>query len=157
MAKLYTLCTIYQGNQILLGMKKRGFGVGRWNGFGGKVEDDETLEEAAKREILEESGLTVGSLEKMGVLYFEFEDETPNKEVYIFRTSDFSGEPQESEEMRPKWFDNNNLPLNEMWPADALWLPVLLEGKKFEGRYTYDQPSTSNFASSIIKQELILT
>ena len=36
-------------NQILLGMKKRGFGSGKWNGFGGKVEPNETIEEAAKR------------------------------------------------------------------------------------------------------------
>lgn len=36
-------------NQILLGMKKRGLGSGKWNGFGGKVEPNETIEEAAKR------------------------------------------------------------------------------------------------------------
>jgi 8-oxo-dGTP diphosphatase/2-hydroxy-dATP diphosphatase len=30
-------------------MKKRGFGVGRWNGFGGKVEKQETILDEAKR------------------------------------------------------------------------------------------------------------
>ncbi|CAN0505072.1 unnamed protein product, partial [Ectocarpus sp. 12 AP-2014] len=33
--------------EILLGMKKRGFGEGKWNGFGGKVESGESVEEAA--------------------------------------------------------------------------------------------------------------
>lgn len=35
--------------EILLGMKKRGFGMGKWNGFGGKIEGDETTEEGARR------------------------------------------------------------------------------------------------------------
>ena len=35
--------------EILLGFKKRGFGVGKWDGFGGKVEDQERNEDAAKR------------------------------------------------------------------------------------------------------------
>jgi len=47
--KLYTLTIIRNNGNILLGMKKRGFGVGRWNGFGGKVNSDETILEAAKR------------------------------------------------------------------------------------------------------------
>lgn len=47
--KLYTLAFIRNNDNILLGMKKRGFGVGRWNGFGGKVNSDETILEAAKR------------------------------------------------------------------------------------------------------------
>ena len=35
--------------RILLGMKKRGFGAGKWNGFGGKLEPGESVQEAAKR------------------------------------------------------------------------------------------------------------
>jgi 8-oxo-dGTP pyrophosphatase MutT (NUDIX family) len=35
--------------EILLGMKKRGFGAGKWNGFGGKLEENESNEAAAKR------------------------------------------------------------------------------------------------------------
>ena len=39
---------------MLLGMKKRGFGTGKWNGFGGKVEVGETVADAAQRELEEE-------------------------------------------------------------------------------------------------------
>ena len=42
---------------ILLGMKKRGFGTGKWNGFGGKVEAGESNEQAALRELKEESSI----------------------------------------------------------------------------------------------------
>ena len=54
--KILTLCIIHQHSKILLGMKKRGHGVGKWNGFGGKVEKGETIEEAARRETKEEAG-----------------------------------------------------------------------------------------------------
>ena len=42
--KILTLVLILQDEKILLGMKKRGFGAGRWNGFGGKVREDESIE-----------------------------------------------------------------------------------------------------------------
>ena len=47
--KLLTLAFVKTSTDILLGYKKRGFGMGRWNGFGGKVEAGETIEDAAKR------------------------------------------------------------------------------------------------------------
>nr|XP_053633034.1 oxidized purine nucleoside triphosphate hydrolase-like [Cherax quadricarinatus] len=55
--KLFTLAFIREGNRLLLGYKKRGFGQGRWNAFGGKVEAGETPEEAAVR------GMTVPLME----------------------------------------------------------------------------------------------
>lgn len=51
--KILTLLLIHQANRVLLGMKKRGFGQGRYNGFGGKVEKGETIIEAAIRETIE--------------------------------------------------------------------------------------------------------
>ncbi|XP_078221898.1 uncharacterized protein LOC118150622 [Callithrix jacchus] len=48
-SRLSTLVLVLQPQQVLLGMKKRGFGAGRWNGFGGKVQEGETTEEGAKR------------------------------------------------------------------------------------------------------------
>ena len=68
--KIFTLCIIHQHPKVLLGMKKRGFGAGRWNGFGGKVKDGESIKEAAKREVVEEVGLKVKELEKMGIINF---------------------------------------------------------------------------------------
>ena len=41
--------------RLLLGLKKRGFGQGKWNGFGGKLDEGETPRQAAIREMKEES------------------------------------------------------------------------------------------------------
>lgn len=48
-----------QGDTILLGMKKRGFGANWWNGFGGKLESGESYEASAVRETNEEVGLII--------------------------------------------------------------------------------------------------
>lgn len=135
--KPLTLCIIYQSPKILLGFKKRGFGSNRWNGFGGKLEPGETPEEAAKREIQEESGIRVSDLEEVGVIDFEFTSNPEILEVHIFKAEHFEGRPQETEEMRPEWFEIDKIPFSQMWPDDQYWLPLFLAGKKFNGKFVF--------------------
>jgi 8-oxo-dGTP diphosphatase/2-hydroxy-dATP diphosphatase len=135
-------------------MKKRGFGAGRWNGFGGKVNEGETIEEAARREVLEESGLEVTALEERGVLDFEFQNDPKILEVHIFKVERFTGDLRETEEMRPKWFDVSEIPFALMWSDDIYWLPLFLAGKRFRGRFLFDKPSTAEYQSAIIEQEI---
>ena len=118
-------------------MKKRGFGAGRWNGFGrqGRSRGNGTVEQAARREIKEEAGIELKDLEKVGVIDFEFQGKPGILEVNIFRSTDFSGEPVESEEMKPQWFGLDQIPFAQMWPDDIHWFPLFLVGKKFTGRF----------------------
>ena len=134
-----TTSFIYENSSLLLAMKKRGFGEGRWNGYGGKVKPGETIEETAIRETDEEIGLKVRELEKRGVIDFIFEDR-PNEilEVHFFRVKNYSGEPIETEEMRPQWFHVDNIPLDKMWPDDKYWLPLFMGGKKFKGKFIFE-------------------
>lgn len=137
--KITTLCLVYKDPKLLLGLKKRGFGEGRWNGYGGKVDPGETIEESMIREMQEESGITPTKFEKRGVLYFEFK-EIPEQiyEVNVFSIDDYVGEPIETEEMKPQWFDVNELPWNDMWSDDPIWYPLFLAGKKFRGNFLFD-------------------
>ncbi|XP_037331191.1 oxidized purine nucleoside triphosphate hydrolase [Pungitius pungitius] len=136
-SKLLTLVLVVQPGRVLLGMKKRGFGAGKWNGFGGKVQPGETIEDGARRELLEESGLTVGALEKVGNLTFEFVGEAQLLDVHVFRADHYNGEPTESEEMRPRWFKQDEIPFSQMWADDNLWFPLLLQKKKFVGYFKF--------------------
>ncbi len=120
-------------------MKKRGFGAGRWNGFGGKVHAGETIEEAARREVKEEAGVEVGAIEKSGVIEFEFKGNPEILEVHIFKAGDFRGEPMETDEMKPQWFAVEEIPFGSMWPDDIYWFPFLLAGKKFRGRFLFGE------------------
>ncbi len=146
--KVLTLCIIHEHPRVLLGMKKRGFGQGRWNGFGGKVDENETIEEAAKRELSEEAGITVEDVEKMGVIDFEFQGNPEVLEVHIFRAQEFEGVPTESEEMKPQWFFIDEIPFAHMWKDDVFWFPYFLKGKKCTGRFLFDEKE------NIIEQEL---
>ena len=137
MRKQYTLCMVNQSSRILLGMKKRGFGAGRWNGFGGKVLPDETIDAAAVREMREEAGIVITKMEKVGVLDFSFQDKPEILEVHIFRVDEFDGEPLETEEMAPRWFLHERIPFDAMWPDDQYWLPLFLAGRKFSGHFLF--------------------
>lgn len=138
--KILTLCLAVQDGKILLGMKKRGFGAGRWNGFGGKIEPGETTEEAAKREMLEESGVSIEAMELVGRHEFEFA-KNPGEilEVPVYRVEAFSGEPKETEEMRPQWFAFDEIPFDTMWADDRYWMALFLEGKKFKGYFLFGE------------------
>ena len=153
MAKtLMTVSLIYEPPQILLGMKKRGFGQGRWNGFGGKVKQGESIEESAIREIKEETGIFVEEIERRGIIDFEFQ-EKPGEilEVHFFKIKKYSGVPSESEEMLPKWFHIDEIPYKEMWPDDKYWMPLFLENKKLRGKiYFKDQNTILNQKIEII-------
>src|SRR3989344_8388753 len=113
MKRVLTLCIIHKHPKILLGMKKRGFGIGRWNGFGGKVEIGENIENAMRREIKEEAGIEVGDLNKVGFIEFTLESINETHEVHIFKVENFKGEIIESEEMKPQWFNIDEIPFKD--------------------------------------------
>ena len=59
--------------------------------------------------------------------------------VTVFFGERWSGEPRESEEMVPEWFDAGSLPLDQMWDDEAYWLPRVLGGETLAGTITYDE------------------
>ena len=133
-----TLCLVYNHPRILLGMKKRGFGAGKWNGFGGKIKEGEEVYEAVKREMKEETGVDLKDVWRVGVLDFLWAGKPDILEVHIFRGDNFDGEPKESEEMRPRWFNVDEIPYDQMWPDDKYWLPLFLSGKSFRCNFIFD-------------------
>lgn len=133
--KQTTLTVITKDGKLLLGKKKRGYAEGVWNGYGGKVEKGETPEQSMVRELVEESALTSRRHEK--VAYIEFANDIDDyiTECHIYMVLDYEGEPLETEEMYPKWFEIDRLPFSEMWPDDQHWLPLVLQGKKVKGHF----------------------
>lgn len=139
--KTLSLLFLRQGDQILLAMKKRGFGEGRWNGVGGKVEDGETIEQAMVRETQEEIGVTPTNYEKVADIRFDeyFKGEPTIMHVHVFVATKWNGEPTESEEMKPQWFNTTDIPYETMWSDDSYWLPSVLEGKKISADFKLDE------------------
>jgi 8-oxo-dGTP pyrophosphatase MutT (NUDIX family) len=124
--------------EICLAMKKRGFGAGRWNGVGGKVEGVETILEAARREAGEEILVEVGDAQKVAELDFYFSHNSLwNQKVHVYFCSNWMGEIAESEEMRPEWFSVSEIPFADMWPDDIFWLPKVLAGELVVAEFTF--------------------
>lgn len=142
--KLYTtvFCQSFNpsnGNkQVLLGMKKRGLGVDYWNGFGGKVEpSDQSIEQAACRELFEECGVKAVKLIKSGILLQKFPDQPRPFEIHVFTCSQFINEPIETDEMAPRWFDIDDIPYESMWKDDIDWYKHMLSGQPFIAYYLF--------------------
>ena len=143
MRKVTTLVLIVEESRALLGMKKRGFGVGKWNGFGGKVEPNETVNDAAIREIQEEAGITPLDMKQIGLMAFDFPDlSCVPLLVHVFKAKTYKGTITESEEMCPKWFDTNAIPFNDMWQDDILWFPHMFEDRPFVATFTFQELHT---------------
>ena len=138
--KQLTLCYLVREDAICLGMKKRGFGAGNWNGFGGKCEGDETLRAAAARELQEESLVTVREvdLEQVAELDFHFVN-GDHLNVHAYFAKRWSGEPEETEEMRPAWFLFSEIPYEKMWADDIHWMPRVFAGEKLRGTVWFDE------------------
>ena len=139
MTRVESVSIVYQHPRILLGMKKKKFGAGKYNGLGGGIEPGETEKECAIRETLEEAGIEIIDPKNLGKILFEFESNEQDHLVYFFRAEKYKGTLRESNEMLPKWFDINEIPYDQMWEDDGYWLPLLLEGKKFRGNFLFDK------------------
>jgi len=135
--KTLSLLFLRRDNEILLAMKKRGFGEGRWNGVGGKVEPGETIEAAMLRETHEEIGVAPTAYEKVGDIRFDeyFKGDPTLMHVHVFIATEWEGEPIESDEMSPKWFKTSDIPYTDMWSDDPYWLPQVIDGKKISADF----------------------
>ncbi len=139
-----TICYCVKDGLVLLGKKKAGFGKGKFNGFGGKVDPGETNEEAAARELFEESSLATDphTLQKIARIKFYF-GKKPKFECHAYIAREWDGEPVETHEMSPEWFALHELPLSNMWATDSVWLVSALKGEPVEGEMHFDESGTT--------------
>ncbi|KAG6917604.1 hypothetical protein DXG01_001833 [Tephrocybe rancida] len=116
---------------------------------GGKVEAEETSQEAALRELEEEAGITA-PLEHAGTLLFTSGIEDVANHIEIYRADEYSGVITETDEMRPEWFSLPStdptdpvltsappMPFDLMWDTDHYWMPLLFSKTKFAGRVDF--------------------
>jgi 8-oxo-dGTP diphosphatase len=132
-----TLLFVVAGGRILLIRKKRGLGAGKINGPGGRIEDGESALAGAVREVEEEIGVTPTEVSERGELSFQFVDGY-SIHVRVFRAGGWRGEPVETDEAVPLWFPLERRPYGEMWADDRVWLPLMLAGERFHGRFIFD-------------------
>lgn len=134
---------------ICLVMKKRGFGAGRYNGAGGKLEKGETVEQAVIRETREEISVMPETMHKIAKLSFSFAHKPEWAQLcHVYFCTQWAGVPSETEEMKPEWFSIESIPYNMMWPDDILWLPRALNHELLKARFLFSEDDV------ILEQEI---
>jgi 8-oxo-dGTP diphosphatase len=136
--------------EVLLGYKKTGLGTGKIVALGGHVEERETAAQAAAREVKEESGIAVAahSLREAAYITFLFPTRPAwDMTVEVFISDAWSGEPAETDEIRPEWFPIASLPFDRMWDDGKDWLPRVLAGERLRATFSYG-PDCATVAQS---------
>ena len=137
---LATLVYLKKENQTLMllrNKKEKDIHKNKWNGLGGKLEFGESPLECAIREVKEESGLEITSAEFLGFISFPSFDGENDWQVFIYRAFQFKGEIQECPEGELHWIDDEKLLDLNLWEGDRLFLPKVLKGENFQGKFTY--------------------
>lgn len=132
-----TLLFVIKDGSVLLIHKKRGFGAGKINGPGGRLEPGETPLQAAVRETQEELVITPRDVTPAGHLFFQFRDGLSIR-GWVFRADDFDGTPRETDEAVPIWAPLDAIPYERMWADDPYWLPLVFDQVAFEGHFLFD-------------------
>ena len=104
--------------------KKNDLNYDKWIGVGGKFEEKESPEECAKREILEETGLTVDSLKFRGIVTF-VSDEYDTEYMHLFTSDRFHGKLIQCDEGILEWIPKSDISKLNLWEGDAIFLNLL--------------------------------
>ena len=121
--------------EALIGRKTRIIGIGLYNGPGGGIEKNESIDEATVREVREETGIKIDPrhLERRAVVYchnYKKDGVTPfDCKLFVSMAPVWQGTPRPSDEFIDlRWVAPRDLPVNEMMAGDRDWVPRVLVG-----------------------------
>ncbi|MBR6302256.1 MAG: 8-oxo-dGTP diphosphatase [Lachnospiraceae bacterium] len=122
---------IKDGKYLMLHrVKKEGdYNKDKWIGVGGKFEPRESPEECARRETLEETGLTIGKMDYRGIVTFVYQDIT--EYMHLFTSEDFSGEMKECDEGNLEWVDISEVCNLPIWEGDKIFFKLMEDDAPF--------------------------
>ncbi|MCQ2427903.1 MAG: 8-oxo-dGTP diphosphatase [Clostridia bacterium] len=125
--KYSSLCYITRGDEYLLLhriKKSDDENAGKWIGFGGKFEDRESPEDCVKREVYEETGLTLTEFSYRGIVTF-VSDRWETEYMHLFLADGFTGELKECDEGVPEWIKKTDFAALPQWEGDRIFISLM--------------------------------
>ena len=123
-----TLCYIeHDGKYLLLHRvkKKNDINKDKWIGIGGKFEEGESPEDCIRREVLEETGLTLKHLEYRGIVTFISDGMNETEFMHLFIATEFEGTLKECDEGTLEWVPKEDVAKLPHWDGDLIFLDLL--------------------------------
>ncbi len=137
--KLATLAYVKRDGHTLMLHKARGYQAGKWNGLGGKFDPGESPEECLKREVLEESGLSVTAAQLKGFITFPDFDGNDDWYAFVYVVTGFAGDLKASDEGELRWVPDADVLNLDIWDGDRVFLPWLERPNTFSAKFVYEQ------------------
>lgn len=131
--KQTTLCYLERDGQYLMlhrVKKEHDENHDKWIGVGGKFEDRESPEDCVRREVLEETGLTLTQYRYCGLVTF-VSDIWPTEYMHLFHATGFTGTPKDCDEGELAWIDKQKLAALQQWEGDRIFLRLMDEHVPF--------------------------
>ena len=122
-----TLCYIEKDGKYLMLhriKKQNDLNQDNWIGIGGKFEDRESPEQCVRREVLEETGLTLNACNYRGIITF-VSDKWPTEYMHLFTSSDYVGEIKECDEGVLEWVEKQKIFSLPLWQGDKIFLKLI--------------------------------
>jgi 8-oxo-dGTP diphosphatase len=148
--KLATLCYLKRdGHTLMLHRRREGdYHRGKYNGLGGKLLSGESPEDCVRREVYEESGLSVTEMRFRGVLTFPLFDGRDDWYVFVYTVTGFEGKLRASAEGELSWVADEDLLGLELWPGDRIFLPWLEGSETFSATFRYQGGRLRDYEAS---------
>ena len=149
---LTTMCYLKRQHQTLLLhriKKQNDINGGKWIGVGGKFEAGESAEECMKREVYEETGLTVHSLKLHGFVSFPGLYYGEDEMMFVYTCDDFSGDMHECDEGILQWVDNDQIPSLPMWEGDYHFFEWLKDDRIHSAKIVYENDHVVEYQETV--------
>lgn len=140
-----TLIFIMRDEDVLLIHKNKidSYGFSKLNGIGGHIEKGEEPNEAAKREVLEESGLFIEKLDLVAIIFIDIST-NPGVLLFVYKAEYPGGKLNESEEGNLVWMKRSSIGNTKNIVKDIHFLLELIDSYKKGSpptiaKYLYDE------------------
>ena len=131
--KQTTLCYLEQdGRYLMLHRVRKAHDENhdKWIGVGGKFEDRESPEDCARREVLEETGLTLTDYRYCGIITF-VSDQWETEYMHLFHATGFTGALRECDEGVLEWVPIEQINALPAWEGDKIFLALMQKNRPF--------------------------
>lgn len=140
------ICYLEKSDKVLMlyrNKKENDMNGGKYIGVGGHIEKGETIEDAVIREVKEETNLDIVTLDYFGKVIFYIDDYI--EEMYVFTSSEFTGELSECDEGTLYWVDKNKILDLPLWEGDKYFIELIKSNiRDFELCLTYKNDKLIN-------------